>query len=446
MTGPEERSELAAMSVAALARKIRKRELSSIEVAEYFLRRIRTLDDQLHAWTTVDAETVRRDARVLDGAIATGPLGPLHGVPIGIKDLFFTKDLRTTMGSRVFAEHVPSADADAVARLRAAGAIILGKTVTTEFATLDPPPTRNPWNRSHTPGGSSSGSAAAVAVGMCPAATASQTVGSLGRPAAYCGLVGLLPTASTVSLDGVFPVAWTLDHAGVFARSLEDARLVLNGMSRTPVPLTDVSKRPQVGIVREFFRDVTHEAAWAVHEQFLSSLREAGVEVVELKLPPVFRFGLPAVWTIMRAELASVHERIYPVHRDEYGPTIRSLIESGLLLQATDYLRALRVRRTFQREMVDLFANCDVILSPGAPGPAPRGLESTGPPLLQAPWTLADFPTVSLPLTLTAERLPIGIQVTGPPSMEADLFEYSRWMEGFIGFSEQPAQVNAYTQ
>ena len=435
---PDERREPARPPLRDLARRIRRREVSALEVAERALARIAGLEGQLHAWATVDPEQVRRGARQLDREIVRAPRGPLHGVPIGVKDLFGTKHLPTAMGSPLFAGHLPASDAAAVARLRAAGAVILGKTVTTQFGTLDPGPTRNPWNPDHTPGGSSSGSAAAVASGMCPAATGTQTAGSLGRPAAYCGIVGILPTQSRISLDGVFPVAWSLDHAGVLARSLDDASIVLGAMCGEPMPLTDAAARPKLGIVRGFFRQETDPGAWARHQEFIAELLEAGIDLVDLSLPPVFDAALPALRTIMRAELAAVHEHLYPPNPDAYAPAIRGLVESGLLLDATDYLRARRIRRIYQREMRQLFASCDVILSPGATGAAPAGLASTGKPLLQAPWTLADFPTVSLPLTLGSEGLPLGIQLTGPPLGEPALLEAARWVERFIGFDARP--------
>jgi Asp-tRNA(Asn)/Glu-tRNA(Gln) amidotransferase A subunit family amidase len=212
-------------------------------------------------------------------------------------------------------------------------------------------------------------------------------------------------------------------------------------MFRSPIPLSDRRTQPRVGVVGEFFEEMTEETAWGYHTKLIDDLGQSGVEVVELDLPHVFRFGLPAIWTIMRAELASVHEPLYPAHKNSYGPSVRALVESGLLLDSNDYLRARRIRRAYQRDMQRLFSDCDVILSPGAPGPAPAGLASTGAPLLQAPWTLADFPTVSLPLGLTPSGLPIGIQLTAPPLGEGALFDVSRWMEEFIGFSAAPLGI-----
>ena len=417
------------LSLADLAARIRTKEISVLEVADCFLARIDALDGELSAWVTVDPDRVRREARKLDSAPSRGPL---HGIPVGIKDIFATAGIKTTMGSPVFRNNVPDSDAGVVRRLKAAGALILGKTVTTEFATLDPGPTRNPWNPSHTPGGSSSGSGAAVASGMCPAATATQTVGSLGRPAAYCGITGILPTASRVSLEGVFPVAKSLDHAGVFARNLTDAMIVLDAMCPAPISVSARSLRPTLGVVREYFQRETEAAPWARHERFIDDLRKAGVRVIDLSLPRSFDAALPAIWTIMQAEVAWVHERIYPEHKEAYGPEIRRLVEAGRKLYAFDYLRALEIRRTYQADMRQLFDSCDVILSPGAAGPAPRGLGSTGKPVLQAPWTLADFPTVSLPLDLTADGLPLGIQLSGPPLGEAGLFGAARWIEEFM--------------
>lgn len=425
------------MSLVALAHLLQQRKLSAVEVATYFLERIESRGRGLEAWVTIDPDSVLLEARRLDRSAQSTARGTLHGVPVGIKDIFSTAGLRTAMGSPLFRHQVPTRDADIVSALRSAGAVILGKTVTTQFAATDPGPTRNPWNLAHTPGGSSSGSAAAVAARLCPAATATQTVGSLGRPAAYCGLVGIMPTSDRLSMNGVFPVSWTLDHAGPLARSVEDACVVLHSMSEGRIPRTDRAIRPHIGVVREFFREATDDTVWERHEQFIADLSRSGAPVIELKLPTAFRFVLPAIRTIMRAEVASVHEHLYRSGPEQYGPAIRSLIESGRLLHSIDYLRALRIRRAFQKEMTALFSSCDVIVSPGATSVAPPGLESTGDPSVQAPWTLADFPTLSLPLSLS-NGLPVGIQLTAPPLMEDRLIGAGLWVEEFIGFQDLP--------
>src|SRR6266446_3562247 len=212
------------LSLVEAAAAIRAGELSPVQYVLSLFTRMSQVELRVQAWTTVDHENVLAEARKCETEAAKKQFrGPLHGVPVGIKDIFYTKDLRTTMGSQLFENFVPSYDAHAVKRLKAAGAIVLGKSVTTMFANLDPGPTRNPWNLAHTPGGSSSGSAAAVAAGMIPLALGTQTVGSVLRPAAYCGVVGIKPTHGLVPTEGVIPLAWSLDHVGCFARSVPDA-------------------------------------------------------------------------------------------------------------------------------------------------------------------------------------------------------------------------------
>ncbi len=427
--------KLEELGVADIARLVRNRDVSPVEVAQRLLHRIDSIDPSIQAWETIDAEAVLKSARQKEAVV---PITPLHGVPIGVKDIFFTKGLRTAMGSPIFKDHVPDRSAAVVDRLEKAGAILLGKTVTTEFSAFDPALTANPWNTGHTPGGSSSGSAAAVAARMCPAALGSQTVASVGRPAAFCGIVGLVPTSSVVPRAGVYPMSWSLDHVGALARSVDDVTLLLDAMSASPIVLSTDPPKFRVGILREFFEEKTEKEAWKPHEELIAGLSRAGVETIELSLPPVFDSGLGALRTILRAELASVHDRLHAAHAADYSPKIRGLVETGLITLSTDYLRALRICRIYQREMLELFSRCDVLLTPGARGPAPRGLDHTGDPILSAPWTLADFPTLSLPLDLGENGLPLGIQLSTPPLKENFLLEIGHWFEGFIGFDEHP--------
>ena len=220
------------LSLSNAAAAIRSGALSPVEYVEALFRVMDRIESRVQAWVTVDRENVLAEARRCEAEAREGKFrGPLHGVPIGVKDIFYTKGLRTTMGSALFKNFVPDCDADVVTKLKQAGALVLGKTVTTVFANLDPGPTRNPWNLEHTPGGSSSGSAAAVAARMCPAAIGSQTVGSVARPAAFCGLPSLVPAQRRIGLKNVFPLAWSLDHVGIFARSVEDVELMLDALT-----------------------------------------------------------------------------------------------------------------------------------------------------------------------------------------------------------------------
>jgi aspartyl-tRNA(Asn)/glutamyl-tRNA(Gln) amidotransferase subunit A len=429
------------LSLRAVSDRIREGHSSAVQAVSLFLDRIAEADSRIHAWTTVDAEGALEQAAVLDKELAQGRYrGPLHGVPIGIKDIFNTRGIRTTMGSPLFENHIPDHDAAVVGQLREAGAVILGKTVTTEFAALDPGPTRNPWNLEHTPGGSSSGSAAAVAARMCPGATGSQTAGSIGRPAAFCGIVGLMPTASLISREGVFPNSWSLDHVGAFGRTVDDVSIMTSAMSGQALENNPDIDAPdiRIGVVSEFFRENTEPEAWDHHEQLIERLKKAGPKVEILSLPDSFSKAIAALRTIMRVELGTAHSEMHAEHPDDYGANLRGLVESGLLISATQYLRARRLRIIYQKEMRQLFTACDVILSPGARGPAPRGLGSTGDPIISAPWTLADFPTLSIPTGLGPGHLPVGVQLSALPLNENRLIAIGKWFEQWVEFRELP--------
>ncbi len=419
--------------------RIRSGEVSPVELVRALLARIDSLEPFLRAWVTIDRDAALAEARRCEVDLRNNSFrGPLHGIPIGLKDIFFTRGLRTTAGSRIFADFVPDRDARAVQKLKEAGAIILGKTVTAEFATFDPGPTRNPWNLEHTPGGSSSGSAAAVAARMCAGATGSQTIGSTGRPAAYCGVVGFVPTASRISRSGVFPVSWTLDHVGVFCRSVADAGLLLASMSESEVEQSSAKQSPRIGVLRQFFWDQSSEETRTVSNSVLASLSSAGALVDEVRLPPIFEMAAPVLMTIMRAEVAAVHEKLFAAHRATYGPQLRALVESGSLIHSLSYLRARRIRRKYIQAMLQLFKGFDVLVTPGAPRPAPKGLSSTGDRVMNGPWTLAGFPTITLPCAVASDGMPLALQVIAPPLKEGILLHAARWCEDVVGFRHRP--------
>jgi len=397
--------------------------------------RIDETESAVHAWVTVDRDAVLAEARKCEAEARSKRFrGPLHGIPIGIKDIFYTKGLRTTMGSPLFADFVPDHDARAVARLKEAGAVVLGKTVTTMFANLDPGPTRNPWNVAHTPGGSSSGSAAAVGARMCPAAIGSQTVGSVGRPAAFCGIASIMPTQQRISLRNVWPLAWSLDHVGMMARSVADLEIMLDVMSESPVEKIEHSRTYRIGIIREFFYTHATNEARSFNDRLAQKLADAGFQVDEVSLPAIFDVANATVRTIIRSETSSIHEKLFPSNRESYAPKIRAMVETGLLVPAEDYLRARRVRRKYQREMMRLFEKFDALMTPAAPGTAPEGITTTGDPVMNGPWTLADFPTMTLPHAIAANGLPIGVQLSGPPLQEGLLLELGKAVESVIGW------------
>jgi Asp-tRNA(Asn)/Glu-tRNA(Gln) amidotransferase A subunit family amidase len=343
------------------------------------------------------------------------------------------------MGSESFRDFVPDRDADVVTRLKQAGSIILGKTVTTVFVFLDPGPTRNPWNLNHTPGGSSSGSAAAVAARMCAGAIGSQTVGSVGRPAAYNGLVSLMPTQARVSMKNVFPLSWPLDHAGIFGRSVADVKLQLDAITEIPVAVPALKRPVRIGVIRGYFYENATEETQKLQDHFVEQLAsDPRFQVEEALLPSAFELYTPIIRTILRADVATVHERLFPADPEAYGPILRQLIETGKLVSASDYLKARRLRRQFQREMTRLFDQFDALLTPAAPGPAPEGIQATGSPVMNGPWTLADFPTATIPYALTSNALPLGIQLSTPHMADGELLRIAAAAEEVAAFSEQP--------
>ena len=428
------------LSLVEAAAAIRAGELSPVQYVLSLFTRMSQVELRVQAWTTVDHENVLAEARKCETEAAKKQFrGPLHGVPVGIKDIFYTKDLRTTMGSQLFENFVPSYDAHAVKRLKAAGAIVLGKSVTTMFANLDPGPTRNPWNLAHTPGGSSSGSAAAVAARMCPAAIGSQTVGSVGRPGAFNGIVSLVPTRERIGLQGVFPLAWSLDHVGMFGRAVADVELMLDSMTESPVQKLPERRSFRIGVVRDFFYENATPDARSLNETLAGKLAASGFQVEEVRLPPTFDLAQPTLRTILRAEVASIHEQLFAAHPESYGEKIRVMIETGMVLEAADYIRARRVRRRYQRDMAGLFEKFDVLLTPAARGTAPEGIGSTGDPVMNGPWTLADFPTMTVPHALGSNGLPIGAQLSAAPLQEGLLLEAAKAVESVVGFSARPA-------
>lgn len=436
------------------AQRIRAGSLSPVAVVDACLARIAEIEPALRAWVHVDREGVLKTARALAAEARAGRLrGPLHGVPVGIKDIYHVAGMVTTAGAGAFAHERPQTDATAVARLRAAGAVILGKTATTEFAYADPTVTRNPWNLEHTPGGSSSGSAAAVAAGMIPLALGSQTVGSTLRPAAYCGVVGLKPTHGRISVAGVVPLAWSLDHVGIFARSVEDAALALSVLAghdpadpcSAAVPTADYlgalarsGQPPRLGIPVKLFSDKASPETSAHLEAIAAAFAKAGAVVEEVSLPPSAEAIHDAGQLVMRVEAAAFHRDRFARHRDAYRPKIRGLIEEGLAIAGVEYVRAQQARRKFREEMGPVLEQHDALLMPVAPAPAPKGLTWTGDPGLCAPWSFSGLPAIALPSGLAQDGLPLAIQLVAGPFAEDRLLPVARWCEATLNFTATP--------
>ncbi len=416
-------------TVSGLATAIRAGELSAKEAAERCIRRIQRLEHKLDAWAYIDSDDVMAQAAYLDRLAAKRRwLGPLHGVPIGIKDIIDVAGWPTGCGFPPWRERRARRDAWVVRRLRMAGAIILGKTVTTQFAAFDPPPTANPWRHDRTPGGSSSGSAAAVAAAMCPAALGTQTGGSILRPAAYCGVVGLKPTFGRVSVRGVFPFAPRLDHVGPITRSVRDAALLLDVLAgpdprsvRSSLTATRTVEaydaavdrcHLRVGLLSAFFKERATEDAWLVAERAAMLLARSGARIaaVEEISAELIEDVLAEHRVIMTAEAAFVHRKLFARYRDEYAPRIGQVIEEGNRVSAAQYLEACRAQDRFRRLVRRLFDRYDLIITPATPDRAPDR-STTGPPVFQSPWSFAGVPTIALPARLSVDQLPLGVQL-----------------------------------
>jgi Asp-tRNA(Asn)/Glu-tRNA(Gln) amidotransferase A subunit family amidase len=445
-----ELTNLHLLSASEAARLIRGGTISSEQFVEACLARVREIDGQVQAWAFLDADHALAQARAADEWRLQGrPTGALHGVPVGIKDIFDTADMPTENGSVLYAGRTPSRDAAAIAMLRAAGAVIMGKTVTTEFAYFSPGKTRNPHNPEHTPGGSSSGSAAAVAAGMVPLALGSQTNGSTIRPAAYCGVVGFKPTHGLISRRGILPLSRTLDHVGLFARSIDDIALLAAQLvgyderdpdtrPRARIPFVEVAAEepplpPMFAFVKTPYWERVDEDT---KEGFAELIEQLGEQVEEIELLPSAIDAWELHRTIMEAEMAANLEREWDKGRDRLSEQLRVQLERGRNVRAIDYQRALSRIAPIHESFIELFEQrYDAILTPAATGAAPKGLSSTGDPVFCTLWTLCGMPAISLPLLQSANELPLGVQLVGPRDGDARLLRTARWLAARVAAS-----------
>ncbi|PYN01729.1 MAG: amidase [Candidatus Rokuibacteriota bacterium] len=425
------------------ARMIREGVVTSVQLVEACLARVREVDAAVQAWAFLDPEHALAQARAADELRMSGqPTGPLHGVPVGLKDIIDTADMPTENGSVLHAGRTPSRDASVASLLRAAGAVIMGKTVTTEFATRTPGKTRNPHNPAYTPGGSSSGSAAAVAAGMVPLALGSQTTGSTIRPASYCGVYGFKPTHGLIPRHGMFQLSRTLDHVGLFARAIEDVALLLETLAayddrdgdsrpRARVPYRDVAAAepplpPMFGFVKTSLWDRVDADAREAFGELVASLGDR-VEEVVLAVPTDEVLELQRA--IGGAEIAINLRREWDKGREKLSPALQARIEHGRQVRAVDYLVALSQIPQLNDSLTELFEQrYDAILTPAAFGTAPAGLESTGDPAFCALWTLCGVPALSVPLMQGANDLPLGVQLVGARHRDGQLLRTARWL------------------
>lgn len=423
------------LSATAAARKLATREITAVSLLEDCLDRIAARESAVHAWTFLDTDAAMRRARELD---AQASAGLLHGLPIAVKDLFDTCDMPSCYGSPIYADHRPAADAACVALARAAGAIVIGKTVTTEFATFHPGPTCNPHDPLCTPGGSSSGSAAAVADWMVPLAFGSQTAGSIVRPAAYCGIVGYKPTFGTVNRVGVKMISDTLDTIGALARSVPDAALFVAALTDRRELMIDrpTADAPRVGLCRTYEWDRACPETVAAFEDAARRLSAAGASLQDVVLPPQFAELVDAQIAIMVHEVARSlsYERL--VHREKLSVEMIAMIDAGLAVSPARYDAAQVLAQRSRSALAEVFADVDVLLAPSTMGEAPHGIAATGDPLFNRMWTLLRTPCVHLPSALGPRGLPVGITIVGPIGGDRAMLLAADWIHARLGRSD----------
>jgi len=437
-------TELCYMTIREASHLLKNGQVSPVELTRAFLRRIENLDGKLQSYITVLSDRALSEARRAEAEILRGDYrGPLHGVPIALKDLYDTAGIRTTASSRVLAQRVPTEDATTTARLAAAGSILLGKLAMHEFALGGPDPTcgfplaRNPWNLDHIPGGSSSGSGAGVAAGLCMGSLGSCTGGSIRGPAAYCSIVGLKATYGRVSRYGVVPLSWTLDHCGPMTWTVEDTAIMLQAIaghdpkdptsSHAPVPdysaaLVDDIKGMTIGVPRHFFfadEPLIDRDNLAVIETALKTLQDLGARVVEVHIPSLQYAGASQP-VIMLSEAFAYHARNLRSKPEEFGDMVRTRFRTGALFTSGEYVQAQRVRNVIKRDFARALQQVDLIASPtmSNPPPAFQGINvmtTARTPSFTGPYNLTGMPAISVPAGFTPKGLPVGLQLAGKP-------------------------------
>jgi Asp-tRNA(Asn)/Glu-tRNA(Gln) amidotransferase A subunit family amidase len=427
------------LSLLEALEEITCRRLTSEKYTEALLARIASLDEKIQAWAWIKPAGVVEAARLSDGYLHSGAApGLLQGLPIGVKDIFATAGIPTEMGSPAFAGHIPNKSARVIEQLEARGAFVMGKTVTTECAFLSPGKTHNPWNPLHTPGGSSSGSAAAVAAGFVPAALGSQTNGSVIRPAAFCGVVGFKPTQGLIPIEGALTFSHTLDQVGIFTRRVEDAAWLaasLAGDSAKLSPSTCArSTPPCLAAVRTPVWEHAGEEAKQIFGENIQTLRRSGARVEEVELPEIFGLAHRAIRTIMAAEAAFNLEEPYLKQAPLLSSTLKDFITEGRNVGAAVYLQALKIRLNVQEELERFLTNYDAIITPPTTGEAPATLEQTGNPAFCSIWSLCGVPAITIPAGIGPRGLPLGLQIVGPHGKDGHFLSSAHWCEGCFSF------------
>lgn len=400
-------------------------------------------ESSIKAWINFGGDAVEQAVEERDAELNRGIWrGPLHGIPIGVKDIYDVAGLPTLAGIPNHTSPPAETDSAMVRRLRNAGAIIVGKTVTTPYAFFDPPPTRNPWNLERTPGGSSSGSAAAVATGMCLGALGSQTGGSITRPAAFCGIAGYKPSFGLLSRRGMFPFAPNLDHPGPMARTVDDLLAMVTGIAPKALRLDllrllsepvlfNIEELPWFELLRGEFVEKTEPAMRDAFDATSQRLVSAGAMMSE---SDATELELPTLWSrhrcVMAVEIAASQSERLRQAQNEFTPAVRGLIEEGLAVRSVDYAVALQFQRALRRRAANAIGD-SIWLMPASRGAAPTP-ETTGDPCMNSPWSFLGFPTITIPMALSPEGLPLGLQLVAGPGRDLELFRVARWCEAVL--------------
>ena len=409
-----------ALGLVEVCKLIQNKQLTAEEFLEQCVERANQIEPVLKAFTVRAAlSTLQQQSGV----------GPLMGIPVAVKDLIATKDFVTTYGSPIYRDFTPAEDASIVQKVKKLGGVIFGKTVTTEFAWRHAGPTTNPWNSAHTPGGSSSGSAAAVAGGIVPLALGSQTAGSIIRPATFCGIVGFKASFGAVPRAGVHPVSDSLDHIGFLTRSVKDAVYAFNLLRNTAAdeddsivlpelilsPISEVlgNHKPRIAILQTPFDDLLSNEQKDTMQTAIRLLKASGASIEELTLPQTYWDGIEALAVLMACEAAVVHEKHLKQFPDLLGADMKELIQKGMVYSASDYIKAKNLQMKLRRGIGEYFQRFDAILTAAATGEAPEGLDFTGNPIFCSLWSFIGTPAIALPVNKSRNGLPLGIQLIG---------------------------------
>ena len=467
--------DLCFLPIAQLADQIKKKAVSPVEVTQAYLARIPEVDPALNSYLTVTAEQAMHDARQAESEIqANRYRGPLHGIPLAYKDCIATKGIRTTCASKVLSDHIPHDDAAVIERLQSAGTVLLGKLNMNEFATNVPSQyfgrVNNPWDVNRTPGGSSSGSGAAVAARLCAGSLGTDTGGSIRIPAAFCGIVGLKATHERISLFGITPVAWVLDHVGPMTQTVKDAALLLQVLagydardliaSNMPIDdytarLTGEIKGLRIGVPKTFFPEYTNPEVQTAFVAAVQSLERLGASVEEVQLPDLENVWSRLAQPIINVEANVWHEQHLQGRAEDYGFGVRKFLEEGKATLATDYVKAIQGRARLRRRIQAVFSHCDVLLTPGQPIPPPlhtaRSVTVAGKEfspmaaLVSASclFNLTGHPALTVPCGFAATGLPLALQIVGKAFDEATVLQVGHAYERHTRWHEQRPPVDA---